>query len=236
MLVVILNIHSILMGRPAISLCLLLIFFSYQRAYNQAMLTDQFIWDKLLTKTSNPNPKLYEGSPYLIDSFVQGTITLTSNASFSVPVRYNLFEDMLDVIFHGREMEIRHVDLIRKIEFANHRLVLTYYPGKNKEVKGFLFLLDSGKLSLLHKRFITFDEWQPAKALESGPTPAKFREDREEFFIRTSQGMLHKIKTIKEISKLLPEYESKMETYIKVNKVKLKADQLIRLFQYYNSL
>lgn len=207
-----------------------------QRAYTQAMLTDQFIWDKLLTKTANPNPHFYEGSPYLIDSFVNGQVTLTSNASFALPVRYNLYEDLVEVIFHGREMEIRHADLIKKIEFADHQLVLSHYPGKNKEVRGFLFLLDSGKISLLHKKVMVFEEWQPAKALESGPTPAKFRVDHNDFFIRITPGSIYKIKTIKELSELLPDNHPKIKAYIKENKVKFKQEHLVHLINYYNSL
>ncbi len=224
------------MGKLPKLLFILIVLISCQRAFNQAMLTDPFIVDKLFAISSNPNPKSYEGSPYLLDSFIQGKVTLSSDASFSLPIRYNLFTDVVDVIYRSREMEIRPVDLIKKIEIADHQLILTYYPGQNKDVRGFLFLLDSGKWSLLHKRFMVFEEWQPTKALESGPTPAKFRVDHDEFFIRSERGNLSKIKTVKEIPLLLGDKKSKIEAFIKENKIKLKPDHLTRLFQFYNSL
>jgi len=194
--------------------------------------------DQLLNIMVNQTkyPQNYEGSPYLIDSFVTGTITLTSGVSFNLPIRYNLFQDIFDVQFQGRLMEIRTVDLIKKIDMPGYNLIPAIYPSGPKEIKGYLFLLDTGKISLLCKRHIAFDEWKPTKALESGPTPAKFREERIDFFARLPGGNLYRLKNLKDLLTVFPDNKSKVEMFIKENKIKLKLDKLKQLFHYYNSL
>lgn len=177
----------------------------------------------------------YEGSPFLIDSFTDGTLRIKNEASYKMKMRYNLFGDILDVKYKGRDLILAPNDIIEVIELNNYKLVTTIYEYNGKKSKGFLFLLDTGRVNLLMKKNISFEDWRPARAQEAAPRLAQFKEGVDVFFLQMG-SKVSQIKNIKDLPELFSNNRSKVADFIKKNKTKLKQDKLIELVKYYNSL
>jgi hypothetical protein len=177
----------------------------------------------------------YEGSPFLIDSFVEGILRIKNEATYKMPMRYNLYGDVLDVKYKGRDLVLTPNDIIEVIEIKNHKLVTTLYEFNGTRNKGFLFLLDTGKVNLLMKKNISFEDWRPARAQEAGPKLARFKESLDAFFLQSGTKVTQ-IKNIKDLPGLFSSNRSKVTDFIKKNKTKLKQEKLIELVKYYNSL
>jgi len=177
----------------------------------------------------------YEGSPFLIDSFTEGTLRIKNEATYKLPMRYNLYGDVLDVKYKGREMVLTPNDIIDVIEINKYKLVTTVYDYNGTINKGFLFLLESGKANLLMKKNISFEDWRPARAQEAAPKLASFKLGVDAFFLHIG-NRISQIKNNRELPELFPNNRSKIADFIKKNKTKLKQEKLSELVKYYNSL
>lgn len=204
----------------------------------QPILSEQLFSEQLIRMPVRPSGMSadYDGSPYLVDSFQQGQVFLTSNSKFNLPMRFNLFDDLIEVKFKGREMQMQPSDLISRIELSGHTILASEYELDGKKKKGFLFLLDSGEVSLLQKRNISFREWRPAKAQESAPTPAAFKASLDQFFIRYSNGRVITLHSVKDLPSVFPKHRNAVDAFVKKEKTKLKKEKLLQLFTYYKSL
>lgn len=216
---------------------ILALLFSIRLLTGQALLSGNLFIDKFnhLPVSDAVKNGEYEGSPYLIDSFTEGTLRIKNEATYKMPMRYNLFGDVLDVKYKGREMVLTPNDIIEVIEIKNYRLVTTLYEYNDTKSKGFLFLLDTGKVNLLMKKNISFEDWRPARAQEAAPKLARFKEGVDAFFLKSGTRIMQ-IKNIKELPELFPNNRSKLAEFIKTHKTKLKEEKLTELVKYYNSI
>ena len=204
----------------------------------QPIISEQLFSEQLIRLPARPSGASadYEGSPFLVDSFQQGQVVLTSNAKFNLPMRFNIYNELIEVKFKGRDMQLQPNDLISRIELNGHTILSTEYELEDKKKKGFLFLLDSGVVSLLQKRNISFKEWRPAKAQEAAPTPAAFKPSLDQFFIRYANGRVVSLPSVKDLASAFPSHRNVVSDFIKKEKIKLKKDKLLQLFTYYRSL
>jgi len=203
----------------------------------QSILSDQLVSDQLVKMPlrSGGKPGEYEGSPFLTDSFQTGQIVLTAGSKFSLPMRFNVYQDILEIKYKGRDMQIQPNDLILRIELDVHTLVVNAYELDGNKRRGFLFLLDSGDITLFQKRNISFKEWRPAKAMESAPSPATFKSSPDQYFARLTNGTTVYLNSIKSLASVFPNHQNAINTFIKKEKIKLKKEDLLTLFAYYRS-
>ena len=202
----------------------------------QSILSEQLVSEQLIRMpvSEQKMSSQYEGSPYLYDTFMTSILSMEGNGRFKLPMRYNMYRDIIEVKHRGREMQILPNDLIHNIKINEHTLVIGDYELEKKKTRGFLFLLDSGEVSLLEKKNITFEEWRPARAQEAGPRSATFKASLDNFFIR-SKNKITPITSLKELANLFPHHRSQVADYIKMHKIKLKEAKLVELFQYFNT-
>jgi hypothetical protein len=203
----------------------------------QSIVSGQFLSDELIHSTMGKLKSIpeYEGSPYLNDSFSDGKVYLKDKTMFKLKIRYNLFDDVLEVKHKGRDMQILPADLIELIEFDSHRLTVGEFEVDNKMNRSFLFVLDTGEVDLLMRKTVKFEEWRPAKAQETAPKPATFKPSLDYYYIKSPNGKIHAITKIKDLPSLFPRNRKKVESFIESNKTKLKAEKLVALFQSYNT-
>lgn len=207
-------------------------------AYAQPILSEQLISDKLIRMPLSEEAlsRDYEGSPYLKDSFTLGHVMMNPAGSFALSMRYNIFLDLLEVKHKGRDMQILPNELIHEIVLDGYKLVSANYEYNHKKVEGFLFLLDSGTVSLLQKKNVSFEPWRPAKAQEAGPKPATFKESKEQYFVKSIGGKIIEFHSIKELVEILTSHRKEAYQFLEDNKIKMKQEKLIQFFQYYNDL
>lgn len=202
----------------------------------QPLLSEQLVAEKLSKMPVNSVTwsRDFEGTPFLLDTFMKGKIYMQGARVFQAHMRYSIFSDVMEVKQRGQNMQLLPRDDIDYIEMDHFRIIAVEYEQSGKKTRGFLFLLDSGEVSLLEKKNITFEEWRPARAQEAGPRSATFKASLDNFFIR-SKNKITPITSLKELANLFPHHRSQVADYIKMHKIKLKEAKLVELFQYFNT-
>lgn len=188
-------------------------------------------WRTILTDNN------IQGSPYLNNDFINGTIYTSSNEKYAnVPLRYNIFNDELE--FRTSENKIQAVatpGIIEKVEFGNCKLVYTDYADINNKDKGYLQQIVDGDASLFVKSEVLFREPKEAAAFKE-PEPAKFLNKANTYYIQVGDQIPKKVRGKKEIIELFSGHENEIAQFIKKNKIKpRKSESLVELVNYYNS-
>lgn len=178
------------------------------------------------------------GSPYLNDEFIIGTIFTTTEMQFQdIPLRYNIYSGKLE--FKTPENEVLALaapEIVKRAEFGEFKLSYITYSLSKKIKRGFFEELVNGKVSLFTKAEILYQK--PTKpAAYKDAEPAKFIERPNLYFLKVEKESAKKIDNKKGLIEMFPDNREQVATFIKKNKIKVnKEDQLIELVTYYNSL
>jgi hypothetical protein len=182
--------------------------------------------------------KEIQGSPYLIDSFVVGSIYTNRNEQFqNIPVRYNIFTDNVEYIMGASSvLELKNPETVEKIEFENYKLIYLSLPHKNNLVKGFFIVLTEGYATLLSKPAVTLHKpSQPGGYIDA--QPPRFSRNPDIYYIKVGKNQPKFIKTKKHLITSFPDFRAELSNYIKINNIKISDQKsLTDLVQYYNSL
>ncbi len=178
-----------------------------------------------------------EGSPYLNDDFISGTLITTTNTKYvDVPLRYNIYNDNIEFDTGNEIQALGAPEIVDKIEMGNIKMVYVPYSVSKKINRGFFIIEEEGKASLLSKPEVTFYE-ATKPAAYSDAQPAKFERKADSYFIRVDQAEAKLISGKNDMVDVFPDNQDKLESYIKKNKLKhRKPEDLKKLVQYYNSL
>jgi len=189
-------------------------------------------WRLTLTETD------IEGSPYLNDEFMDGTIYTTSKTQYqNIPLRYNIFNDNLEFKTpEDQVMSIAAPEIVESAVFGEYKMCYVPYTISKKMKRGFLKELVNGKVSLYAKPEILYKKPVEPEAYKDAE-PAKFLRKSDSYFIRVGKEEAKKFDNKKELIDIFPDHQKKVADFIKKNKIKpTKEDGLIELINYYNSL
>jgi hypothetical protein len=176
------------------------------------------------------------GTPYLDDVYANGVICLTRQ-NFSVPIRYNVFRDVIEYQQNGSPLVLSPGTTIKRVTVGNFTFVPLPYESNGKSKYGFFVLLDSGKVTLLAKKKIIFLEAKKGGALDGTDQPAEYRKTFDTFYFKTGNGQLQEIRSIKSMIASLPDKQEELTQFAKKEKISpRKENELIQFVQYYNSL
>lgn len=211
-----------------------------QSSYQLAQTFEFFQTNKLQRGESNQGiaESDIEGSPYLNDEFIEGTVYTTSSLQYNnIPLRYNIFSNNLE--FKTPEniiMTIATPEIIEIAEFGDYKMSYIPYAISKKIKRGFLTEIEKGKLSLYSKQEVQYQEPTKAAAYED-PEPARFVLQPDSYFIRVELNEAKIINNKKELIAIFPDHKKEVAAFIKKNKVKTnKEESLVKLLKYYNSL
>jgi len=189
-------------------------------------------WQKMLSEND------IEGSPYLNDEFINGTIFTTSKYQFvDVPLRYNIYNDQIEFKTPTNEIQaLETPGIVETVEFGDYKMVYIPYTNSKKIRHGFFTLEEKGNVSLYSRLDVIFK-----KAEESGAytdaVPAKFKKKSDSYYIRIGLEQAKKVDCKKDLLEIFPDHEDEIKVFIKKNKVKTnKPEKLKELVRYYNSL
>ncbi|WP_319229399.1 hypothetical protein [Draconibacterium orientale] len=193
--------------------------------------------------TNKPSPTIaqykIEGSPYLDDAFVNGTIYTTAKTQVpDVPLRYNIYNDNLEFkTSDGTILELAHPETVERAKLGETEMIFTnYLTTTNSTRKGFFKLLAEGDLTLLAKPDIFYQEAKEEAAYKEAQPP-KFIPKPDEYYMQKPGAPAIKIRKSKDMDELIDQHQKEIDVYIKKNKIKFKnAEDLTQLVQYYNSL
>jgi hypothetical protein len=179
-----------------------------------------------------------EGSPYLREEFVNGSIYTVQKVQFEeVPLRYNIFNDELEFKTPTNEvLALATPDIVEKVVMGDTILVFLSYEESNKVKNGYFVLLEEGKASLFVKPGVIYKKATPPAAYKD-PEPAKFQKISDEYYLGFGAGLVKQVNNKKNLVAAFPDNQDKIEKYISKNKIKTnKPESLTELVKYYNSL
>ncbi|WP_276370694.1 hypothetical protein [Chryseolinea sp. H1M3-3] len=202
-----------------------------------------FIFALFVFFTSNAQqaeaPKI-EGSPYLDDKYVDGEIFFgeaNKVANTKVPVRYNIYQDLMEYQQNGKALALDPSNKIKKVHLGENTFVVEKYELNGKTKYGFLSVLDSGKVMLLSKKMIKFQQALKGRALDGGDQPAKYSRMSDAYFYKIGDGELRQVGNLKELISTFPDKQEELSQYARQEKISPKKEaELLKLIRYYNSL
>jgi len=194
------------------------------------MITDQA--NNVLTEES------IDGSPYLNDEFVAGTVYTTKKTKIvDVPLRYNIYNDNLEFKTPTNQVfALAEPETIELAEFGNIKMIFCEYINANRTKSGFFKIVEKGKITLLAKPDIQYQKPTEEAAFKEAQ-PAKFIEKPDNYYLQTNNKPANKVGTKKNLISLLDDHQKEVSAFIKKHNTKLtKSEDLQKLIQYYNSL
>jgi hypothetical protein len=177
-----------------------------------------------------------EGTPYLSEKYVPGEILFGTERS-AVPLRYNVYQDLMEYQQNGKALVLDPNTKIKKVRLGESTYIVEKFEFDGKTKYGFLNLLDSGKVTLVAKKVVKYQEPLKGRALDGGDLPAKFSKSSDAYFYRVGHGELQEVDNIKDMIASFPDKQEEVKQYAKKEKISpKKEEELVKLVRYYNSL
>jgi hypothetical protein len=218
---------------------LTVLFFVSSPGYGQDM-TGKDLKDHMLIEMSKKTDRSvteFEGSPFLSEQFVAGTVYSSNKKYGAIPLRYNIFNDNMEFQQNSTIYALYPEPRVTKVILGSETYVVEKHEVKGKMVYGYMTRLDSGKMTMLAKKIVRFTERKEAKALESSATPAKFTRIQDDYFYKIGNGEVAKISSLKNLIESLPDKRDELASYSKKEKLSTRSEEdLKKLSEYYNSL
>jgi hypothetical protein len=199
------------------------------------------VYDHLLIKiaqegTSNASVEEYEGTPYLNDEFISGTVYINEGKFDDVPLRYNIFRDLVEF---KKNNQIYFLDADGKIDMVtigNDTLVVEDLLIGKSEKPVYFKMIAKGKASLLSRLNVKYRAAQPPKPpAEPEGKLAKYTRFSDDFYLK-AEGELIKIDNVKKVIQQLPSAAADLESFAKKNKISRNEEDLKKLINHYNNM
>lgn len=180
-----------------------------------------------------------EGSPYLNDDFIKGTIYTTSQTKFvDVPLRYNIYNEQIE--FKSGDGSIQALappEIVEKIELGSYILVYVPFKMSRSIRRGFFRVIEPGdKAVLLARSQVLFEDAKKPAAYQD-VEPPKFIRKTDDYYIRIGKEPAMLISRKVDLEEAFQDHQKEVRSFIKKNKVKPnKPERMAELVQYYNSL
>ena len=177
-----------------------------------------------------------EGTPYLDEKFVPGVI-YHDNTIHKVPVRYNMYQDVMEYQQGTVLMSLEPGPNINKVSIGANTFVVQKFEYKKKTKFGYLALLDSGKVMLYSKKVVTFHKAKKGEAPTFRDILAGYDPESDVYYYKIGDGELLEVESIKSMIATLPGKQEELTVFAKKEKISPKKEQkIIKFIQYYNSL
>lgn len=178
----------------------------------------------------------FEGSPFLNDDFVESAVIANKSMQGGVMTRYNIFEDYMEIYQDGSVYVLYPVMSINKIVMGNREFVVGRFEWKDKPHRGYLEVLDSGKVSLFAKHSVDHKDAEDPSPMKYQGAPERFVKNDNQYFYRIDSGELIKITKVKSFIEAQTKQKDALTDFVKKEKIGKDEADLKKLIQYYNSL
>ncbi|MAX71186.1 MAG: hypothetical protein CMC76_08815 [Flavobacteriaceae bacterium] len=214
--------------KTTISVILLILI---QNIYSQNM---DFASEQGLIARSRSRIVDAEGSPYVNDDFKMLKID-----GFNVVFqgRYNAYYDEMEIKLSDDKI----VSLGNNSEYvvtfnSDDKTYKTYNISNDKDIskRSFLVVLEETEnYSILKKESVKFYSKIESRSSYQSEIPAKFKREDDQYFVKYDNKVVSLPQKKKDFLDTFPEHSSKLKSYIKDNKLKLKHEEdLVKLTQY----
>lgn len=167
-----------------------------------------------------------QGIPYYYPQFVNAKV---GNNSDSIPLRYNIFLDTIEVVEKGDVYELPKEEPTPDFTFLTTKEKLVFVKT-NDLYSGYFFELNEGKYRILKKVMTKYQPATPAPNTLIAGTPAQFILQKPIYFIQSENSFTKIPKNAKELAADFPNKAKEIKDFVDKNKIKLNREEdLIKL-------
>lgn len=198
--------------------------------YNPAALVGASVQYKI-----NPAEDAIDGSPYYEDNWLPATIYLRNNTYVKVEkLKYNLYQNELIFLKDGQPYVVAEKAKVDKFTLGNENFKGAF---DGKEYLFYKVIVPGKPLMLLEKSDCRIAKGQPSKGYV-GATPDKYYTKKSIHIIKPDNNTVEiNPKRATELLSYIPDKSADVESYIKMNKLKMRTlKDLIDVVNYYNSI
>ena len=209
---------------------------------NAVVLNSRMTPNSLVRTRSKPKESR-RGSPFLFQELKEGVVKIKNQPGKEYAfkqMRYDAFEHDIEVKLENKIRYIRGLDLTgftldhlgKKLYFIN----ASVYTFKGTKLYGFIQLIENGDLQVLKRVKIETLSSNYSIALDVGYNYDKLTRKTEYFFAR--KGVLHQIKSKRNIYRFFSKTNFNAKTFMKQNKIRFrqqKENALQELARGYNA-
>ncbi len=181
---------------------------------------------------------MIEGSPYLSEEFVAGSLSYRDSYYRDLQLRYNVYDGHFEF---KSEDEILYFDPryteVDTVWIGNDTYIFQEYIEARNVKRSYMQLLyDSDGIQAFKQYEIILLEPEPPRGYEDAK-PARFQQRPERLFVRFKGDPAQEFPGRKSIPELFPAYADELITYTKKDRLRFrKPEDLVLLCKYYNSL
>jgi len=179
-----------------------------------------------------------QGSPFLTDSFILGSVYTNNNGQVqNIPVRYNIYTDNIEYIMGASSvLELKNPETVEKVDYGNYKLIYLSQSNKNKSKNGFFIVLTDGNATLLSKPGVTLHKPSPPGGYIDAQPP-RFSRNPDTYYIKVGKNQAKIIRNKRHLITSFPDSREELSNYIKAHNTKISDQKsLSDLVQFYNSL
>ena len=189
---------------------------------------------------SNSKPFI-DGSPYLTEKFVEGSMTVVDGTVIpGMWFRYNIYRDEMQLLLNGDTASITKPLSLHSLELGEKKFVYDVYQvSKNVVAAGYFEVIEEGKnLSILLKREIELKQDIYVPHYAGGGGTKEFRmAEKSNYFLKQDGNAAQKVKSRKDFLNTITHFREDVKQYIRENRISVrKEEELKALVNYYNSL
>jgi hypothetical protein len=182
----------------------------------------------------NNLPPNVQGSPYLTDEFVRGTVYSEGEKPYPAMMRYNAYQDEMQVQGSGGITTLFKRDYVWAVLGGETFRIESYEAGSG-ERQGYFVELNPGKARLLKRYRREFREGEAAVSSYSQGQPPRFDEEITYYLAREGSPAKEIKLRKKDVLGALSSPEA--EAFVQENKLKLKSEEeVIQLLNHVNTL
>jgi hypothetical protein len=193
-------------------------------------------WD--LEKTD-----IVEGNFFIHEDWFVGDVQLYDGRVLnSVPLKYNLRDDLLHILDENKEVRVINVAKIAGFEWFNFQekrndryVNCLDYEINDSRLFGVARLLVEGKADLLLYRMLEIQKGMYSVIHDVGQKQDEYKINEYHYICVNDE--IYQIKNKKSLEGVFGKHQQKMEKFIKANRYKIKNEEhLSEIVRYYNSL
>ena len=179
-----------------------------------------------------------DGSPYLNDDFIEGTVFTTSKTQYvGVPLRYNIYNDQIEFQLGENPVQaLAAPETVEMVQFGDFMFEYIPYANAKKIKRGFFIVEENGNATLYSKPQVIFENAKEPAAYKDA-VPARFLKRPDEYYIRVGKEPAMLMAKKKDLEEIFPDRKDEISGFIRKNKVKPKNPELLKeLVRFYNAL
>jgi hypothetical protein len=197
--------------------------------------------DGIATMHYSNSAATINGSPYLTNDFVDGTMTtLDGTVIPGLKYRYDIYGDRMQFIVNSDTAVINKPLALRSVELEDRKFVYEgFMLDEDRVAAGYFEVIEENEyLTVLYRRRLELEQDIYVSNYGGGGGTKEFKMKKvNSYFVKPMDSAALQIRNKKDLLRSIPDYHDQVKQYMKDQKISVKKEKdLQELAIYYNKL